>query len=166
MVYAGGHISGGHYNPAVTLGIWMRGSIARSDLIPYWLVQAAGAGVAALTVGYLKGHPISAPLSLAVLGPALLAEFLFTFALVLVMLNVATAGATSGNSYFGAAVGLTMMVGVFAVGGISGGAFNPAVVLGASLMGLLEWSNFIPYVAAQLAAAAAASVVFKLTASS
>jgi len=163
MVYAGGHISGGHYNPAVTLGVYMRGGFGIVDVIPYWVSQCAGAVVAAFAVAFLKGNPAVSPLILAEMGKPLLSEFLFTFALVYVVLNVATAKANAGNSYFGAAIGLTVMVGAFAVGNISGAAFNPAVVLGASLMGLLEFSNLIPYVAIQFAAAALASVIFKTT---
>ncbi len=162
VVYAGGHISGAHYNPAVTLGVWIRGELSTKDLLPYWLSQTAGALIAAVTVGYLKGNPTVAPLVLTTVGPALLAEFLFTFALVFVVLSVATVKATAGNSYFGLAIGATVLAGAFAVGGISGGAFNPAVVVGASVMGLLEWGNFAAYVIVQLIAGAAAATAFKV----
>ena len=71
-------------------------------------------------------------------GPALLAEFLFTFALVYVVLNAATAEGTSGNSFYGLAIGMTVMTGAFAVGDISGGAFNPAVALGICILGISD----------------------------
>ena len=110
MIYAGGHISGGHYNPAVTLGVWIRGKCDTKDVIPYWLFQIAGAVLAALAVKYLKGGAVTVPMNLNV-GPALLAEFLFTFALVYVVLNSATAKANSGNSFYGLAIGFTVLVG-------------------------------------------------------
>ena len=130
MVYAGGHISGGHYNPAVTLGILIRGKVQPADVVPYWVAQFAGAAVAALIVSkFLRAGVAVTPIAPHV-GPALLAEFLFTFALVYVVLNAATAEGTSGNSFYGLAIGMTVMTGAFAVGDISGGAFNPAVALG------------------------------------
>src|SRR5580704_9977725 len=95
MVFAGGHVSGGHYNPAVTLGVWMRGKCDTKDVAPYMISQFIGAGLAAATVGYLRaGAPVKA--MAPQIGPALLAEFLFTFALVFVVLNVATAKGTEG----------------------------------------------------------------------
>jgi len=161
MIYAGGHVSGGHYNPAVTLGIWMRGGIDQRDVVPYMLFQVAGAIVAAGIVGFLRrGAPV-VPLEPVALS-ALLAEFLFTFALVFVVLNVATAKATSGNSFYGFAIGATVMTGAFAVGGISGGAFNPAVAVGASVMGLSKWANLWIYFVAEFLAAVVAATVFKI----
>ena len=134
MIYAGGHISGAHYNPAVTLGVFLRGRCPVSDVLPYWGAQLLGAAAAALIVGFaLRGAPVS-PFQAPVFG-AFLAEFLFTFALVYVVLNVATADATDGNSYFGLAIGFTVLAGAFAVGQVSGAAFNPAVAIGASIRG-------------------------------
>jgi aquaporin Z len=160
MVYAGGHVSGGHYNPAVTLGVWMRGRCAAGDVLPYWISQLVGAGVAAVAVGYLRsGIEVSA--GSPAVGPALVAEFLFTFALVYVVLNSATAKGTDGNSFYGLAIGLTVMTGAFAVGDISGGAFNPAVAVGVSIMGLSAWSSLWIFLVANLAAGAVAASVFK-----
>ncbi|HET7842397.1 MAG TPA: aquaporin [Terriglobia bacterium] len=161
MVFAGGHISGGHYNPAVTLGVWMRGRCDTKDVVPYFVAQLIGAGLAALATKYLVGAPKAAPGELAV-GPALLAEFLFTFALVFVVLNVATAKGTAGNSFYGLAIGFTVTVGACAVGGISGGAFNPAVAVGVSTMGLALWSNIWIYLVSELLAGAAAALTFKV----
>ena len=127
MVYAGGHISGGHYNPAVTLGVLIRGKVKASDVVPYWVAQFAGAAVAALIVSKCFRAGVAVTPIAPHVGPALLAEFLFTFALVYVVLNAATAEGTSGNSFYGLAIGMTVMTGAFAVGDISGGAFNPAV---------------------------------------
>jgi aquaporin Z len=162
MVYAGGHISGGHYNPAVTLGILLRGKVQPADVVPYWIAQFAGATVAALIVSkiFRAGVAVS-PMALHV-GPALLAEFLFTFALVYVVLNAATAEGTSVNSFYGLAIGLTVMVGAFAVGDISGGAFNPAVALGTSILGISGWADIWIYLVANFAGGVVAAIVFQL----
>jgi len=160
MIYAGGHISGAHYNPAVTLGVYLRGRCPVSDVLPYWGAQMLGAVVAAWIVGFaLKGAPVS-PFVAPVLG-AFAAEFLFTFALVYVVLNVATAEATEGNSYFGLAIGFTVLAGAFAVGQVSGAAFNPAVAIGAAIRGMLLWSSMWLYIIAELLGGAAAAFAFK-----
>ena len=162
MVFAGGHISGGHYNPAVTLGIFIRGKLQSADVVPYWIAQLAGAAVAALLVNkVLRAGVAVTPIALHV-GPALLAEFLFTFALVYVVLNAATAEGTSGNSFYGLAIGMTVMTGAFAVGDISGGAFNPAVALGICILGISDWSNIWIYLLANFAAGALAAVIFQM----
>jgi aquaporin Z len=162
MVYAGGHISGAHYNPAVTLGVLIRGKVMVADVIPYIIAQVAGAGVAALVVRKcLRAGVAVAPIAPSV-GPALLAEFLFTFALVYVVLNAATAEGTSGNSFYGLAIGMTVMTGAFAVGDISGGAFNPAVAVGISMLGISTWSNIWIYLAADFGAAIVAAIIFNL----
>ena len=161
MIFAGGHISGAHYNPAVTLGILLRGKTDIATAAGYWVAQIIGAALAWLAVSALKpAMPPSPRLATLNTGPALLAEFLFTFALVYVVLNVATARETDGNSYFGLAIGFTVMAGAFAVGGVSGGAFNPAVAVGASLMNIFAWGNFWIYLVAELAAGVAAAVAF------
>jgi aquaporin Z len=161
MVFAGGHISGAHYNPAVTLGAWVRGKCETRDVPGYMISQIVGAMLAAWAVKYLKSGAAVAPISVAVL-PALVAEFLFTFALVFVILNVATAKGTSGNSFYGLAIGFTVMTGAFAVGNISGGVFNPAVAVGISMMGLSAWTNIWIYLVAELAAGAAAALAFEV----
>jgi len=121
LVYAGGHVSGGHYNPAVTLGVWLRGRLPAADVLPYWMAQIIGAAVATQVVLYLKGNPAVTPPDLKTV-PALVAEFIGTFALVYVVLNVATARGTTGNSYYGLAIGFTVLVMAFALGPVSGGA--------------------------------------------
>ena len=137
MVFAGGHISGAHYNPAVTLGVLIRGKLKAADVIPYWIAQCVAAAVAAIVVSKILRAGVAVTPIAPKLGPALLAEFLFTFALVYVVLNAATAEGTSGNSFYGLAIGMTVMTGAFAVGDISGGAFNPAVPIGISILGIL-----------------------------
>jgi aquaporin Z len=160
MVFAGGHISGAHYNPAVTLGVWMRGKCETKDMAGYWVAQFVGAGLAAAAVKYLKAGAAVQPITISV-GPALVAEFLFTFALVYVVLNVATADGTANNSFYGLAIGSTVTAGAYSVGNISGGVFNPAVAMGISIMGLSDWSNIWIYLMANFAAAALAATVFK-----
>jgi aquaporin Z len=135
MVYAGGHVSGGHYNPAVSLAAWMRGALPTKDLGPYWGSQLLGACFAAFLTYKFTGLTLHvAPAPTASVLKALTGEILFTFALAYVVLHTATAKATSGNSYFGLAIGSTVMVGAFAMGGISGGAFNPAVGIGPAIV--------------------------------
>src|SRR5947199_10761988 len=162
MVYAGGHISGAHYNPAVTLGVVIRGKLKAVDMVPYLISQIAGAALAAMiTVKFLRAG-IDVTAIAPKVGPALLAEFLFTFALVYVVLNAATAEGTSGNSFYGLAIGMTVMTGAFAVGDISGGAFNPAVALGICLLGISSWGNIWIYLVANFAAAVVAAVIFQM----
>lgn len=161
MIFAGGHVSGGHYNPAVTLGVWLRGRCDAKDLAGYWVSQVIGAALAAAAVKFVKGAVEVTAMTPAT-GPALLAEFLFTFALVYVVLNVATAKANAGNSFYGLAIGMTVMTGAFAVGNISGGAFNPAVAVGISILGLSSWANLWIYLVAELLAGAVAALTFKM----
>jgi aquaporin Z len=162
MIFAGGHISGAHYNPAVTLGVLIRGKVKAADVVPYWIAQFIAAAVAALLISKLLRAGVSVTPIVPKLGPALLAEFLFTFALVYVVLNAATAEGTSGNSFYGLAIGMTVMTGAFTVGDISGGAFNPAVALGISMLGLSSWSNIWIYLVANFAAAIVAAAVFNM----
>src|SRR4051812_44301036 len=158
MIYAGGHISGAHYNPAVTLAVWMRGKCLTRDVIPYVLGQVAGAALAAAVVVFLFGA--GKPMVIREVPRALVAEFLFTFALAYVVLNVATAKGTANNSFYGLAIGFTVMTGAFAVGGISGGAFNPAVAVGAAMMKLVQASQIWIHLVADFIGGAAAAGVF------
>jgi len=161
MIYAGGHISGGHFNPAVTLGVWLRGKCPTGDVVPYWVAQFVAAVVAALVLNYLKGDVSAKPLVLKP-GPALVAEFLYTFALLYVVLNSATAKGTANNSFYGLAIGFTVLAGAFSVGSISGAAFNPAVAVGISVMGLSSWANIWIYLVACFGGGAVAGVSFKM----
>ena len=161
MVFAGGHISGAHYNPAVTLGVLIRGKLKAADAVPYIVAQLLAAAAAAVAVKFLRAG-VDVTAIAPKIGPALLAEFLFTFALVYVVLNSATAEGTSGNSFYGLAIGMTVMTGAFAVGDISGGAFNPAVAVGISILGISSWSNLWIYLAANFGAAVVAAIVFNL----
>ncbi len=160
MVYAGGHISGGHYNPAVTLGVWMRGKCETKDVLPYMIAQILGACLASWLVLKMKYHNFimaAAPNT----ANAFWAELIFTFALVYVVLNVATAKKTANNSYYGLAIGFTFMVAIYAIGGISGGAVNPAVAIGLAIMGLIKASSIWLFIVANLLGGALAAGIFK-----
>jgi aquaporin Z len=161
MVFAGGPISGGHYNPAVSLAAAIRGALPMRNLIPYWIVQVVGGLAASGVVIYLKKDAIGAtPAMVPEVGPALVAEFLFAFALCFVVLSTATAKRSEGNSYFGWAIGFTVLVGAFAVGGISGGAFNPAVAVGLCTMKVVAFGSLWVYLVANLLGGVVAAGVF------
>jgi len=164
MVYMGGHISGGHYNPAVTLACLLRGACTVKDAVPYWIVQLAGGIVAAVTAKFLLAAAPGAPaLGEGVsTGQALVNECLFTFALASVVLHTATSKDHEGNSFYGLAIGSTVLIGAFAGGGISGGAYNPAVGLGANVINGTLGDVWI-YFAGPLIGGALAAVVFKIT---
>ncbi len=167
MVYMGGHISGAHYNPAVTVAVWMRGRHPASKIIPYWVAQILGSLVAAFVVHITTGRTFApAPSPEASGMQALIVEILYTFALVLVVLNVATAKSTVGNSFYGLAIGFTVAAGAFAGGPVSGGAFNPAVGIGPivieSFMGGGGYGNLWLYIVGPLAGAVVGALVFKL----
>ena len=161
MVYAGGHISGGHYNPAVSFAAAIRGALAWGQLIPYWISQVIGAACAALLVAHYAVLPetVGCPFSWV---QVVIGEFLFTFALCYVVLQVATSKKTEGNSYYGLAIGSTVLVGAFAVGGIFClGAFNPAVAVGLGLIKSACWAGVGIISAVNLIGGFCAALVYK-----
>jgi aquaporin Z len=158
MVFAGGYISGGHYNPAVSTGAMVRGKLTQQEWVAYIVTQLVAGVIGGLFASIVAGHQHAGPLGGT--GKVLLAELLFTFALVWVVLNVATAKGQEGNSFFGLAIGFTVLAGAFAVGAISGGAFNPAVALGQIVHGAVGFSNIWKYWLAQFIAGAVAGWVF------
>jgi aquaporin Z len=168
MVYMGGHVSGGHYNPAVSLAVFLRGKMASGgELVGYWAAQVAGALAAALAVRYIMGQTFApAPAEGGSAGAALLVEFLYTFALALVVLNSAASAKTHGNSFYGLAIGFTIVVAAFAGGPTSGGAFNPAVGIGPiavhATVGEGAWGALWLYLVGPLLGGAAAAWVFGL----
>ncbi len=158
MVFAGGHVSGGHFNPAVSTAVFVRGRMTFSEYGAYMVTQVVAAALAGVAVRVVGGHETAAPVASA--GKMLIAEFLFTFALGWVVLNVATARGTHGNSFYGLAIGFTVLTGAFAVGGISGGVFNPAIAVGGMVSGLFKWSNIWIYLLAEFLGGAAAAFAF------
>ncbi len=160
MIFAGGHISGGHYNPAVSLAVYLRGKSTLNEMLTYWVAQILAGAIAGALVIYMKGNPVVTVATPDALR-ALIAEFLFTFALCYVVLNVATATGTSGNSFYGLAIGFTVLTGAYAVGAVSGGAFNPAVAVGITVMGLSSVANIWIFLIANLLGGAAAAAVFR-----
>jgi aquaporin Z len=164
MVYAGGPVSGGHYNPAVSLAAMMRKALPVADFIPYIVSQILGAVVASMAVMTITGESFApSPAAGTSTISAFLVEFLFTFALAYVVLNVAVAKKVAGNSYFGLAIGFTVVVAAYAGGGISGGAFNPAVGIGPTIthatMGGGNWASLWLYIVGPFAGAALAALV-------
>jgi aquaporin Z len=135
MVHMGGHVSGAHYNPAVSVAMLMRGKLDATSFLGYVVAQIAGAVLAAVTVFGIVGQTFApAPSPTTSILAALLVEVLYTFALALVVLNVATSARTTGNSFYGLAIGFTVVAAAVAGGPISGGAFNPAVGIGPTLV--------------------------------
>ena len=163
MIYAGGHISGAHYNPAVTVSIYLRGACEKDEVLPYIVSQVIAAVSAAIVVESLLFPDALSP-EMADLGTdAVVAELLFTFALAYVILNVATTESTSGNGYYGAAIALVVLAGAITVGNISLASFNPAVTSALIVSGKLaiadSWMHFVP----QFVGAVMATYVYKFT---
>lgn len=158
MVFAGGHISGAHYNPAVSLAALLTGKVRRYQAASYALTQLAAGTLAALLVRAFVG-----PATPAVLGSdwkILVGELIFTLALAYVVLNVTSTEATKGNSFYGLAIGFTVATGIFAVGRTTGGVFNLAVALGGGVTGALTWRHWWMYVLASLFGGASAAALF------
>ncbi len=168
VIYMGGHISSAHYNPAVTLAFILCKKMYKSDVLGYLVAQFSAAFLATITASFLlKDHSSVIEISMLDLSlnifPALLAEFLGTFILCLVILNVAIAKGTAGNSFYGIAIGFTVIGIAYAFGGISGGAFNPAVAVGISMAEMVRWNDIWIFVVANFAGGAVAAFVFQLT---
>lgn len=167
MVYMGGHVSGAHYNPAVSLALALAGKMEKKDLLPYWLAQLTGSLAAAFLVRAVmaKTLPIAPSEAHSALA-AWLVEILFTLALALVVLNVATSRKTQGNSYYGLAIGFTVAAAAAAGGAVSGGAFNPAVGTGLTVVDALSsgagYGHLLLYWLGPLAGGVIASLIFRL----
>lgn len=162
MIFAGGHISGAHFNPAVTLGVWMRGKCSTADVPGYVIAQLVGGALAAFIGGNVLGKMPTAAATNMDIMPGMVAEILGTFALVWVILNVATAKSNAGNSFYGLAIGFTVTACAYTLGGFgSGGCFNPAVALGTLMNGLNTGANIGPIIIADLIGGALAALAFK-----
>lgn len=170
LVYTGGYISGAHYNPAVTLAVLLRGKIEADEAVKYTVVQIMGATVGALVYNLIQRSvfvPFPAGITNSV--SVFMVEALFTCALAFTVLQVATSPKTRGNQYYGLAIGAVLVAGIFAGGALSGGVYNPAVLLGTVLVDIsniaANFSNLIIYLVAQISGAALAALLFKKTAS-
>ncbi len=134
LVYTGAHISGAHYNPAVTLALFLQKEISVLDSVKYVISQIVGSTLAALSIYLMNTNMQVQPVLGDSVYPIFFSEIIFTFLLVFVILNVATHPTLKGNSFYGLAIGLTVMAGIFSVGPISGAVFNPAVSVGPSII--------------------------------
>lgn len=142
LVYAGGYLSGAHFNPAVSVAVYLRGKLTAGDLLPYIVGQCLGAVLAAMLAGFLLSSNHAEPLTKELdIIPALIAELLGTILYVYVFLNMFTTRRTSGNTYFGLAIGLAYLGCLYTFNSVSEGAFNPAVALGFAMAGLTSWSS-------------------------
>ena len=162
LVYALGYLSGGHFNPAVSVAVWLRGQIDRGEMLRYAAVQAAGAVAAFLLYQVLVGG----------VGPGLrgdapgfrvfLGETFFTFLTAFTFLHVRTARQQLGNAWFGAALGMSHYAGASALGRLTIGACNPALGLAFALAGYVPGWMILIYLTAGVIAGAAAAVVYRL----
>ena len=162
LVYACGHISKAHFNPATTVTYFCAGTHSRKDFIPYVVIILAGAISAAFTIDLLNPEGLAQVTAIEInISRVLIAEFAFTFALMWVILNVAIAKGTAGNQFYGLAIGFIVAAGAYAVGPISFAAFNPAVTLALCINGFLPWNVLVLYVVIQIVAATAAGLLFR-----
>ena len=166
LIYANGFMSGAVFNPAVTLALWLRGRLTPKEALAYSAVQIiAGVAAAAVTIVLTSAkpivQPIAAPPQYFALIPALLAEFIGTFALSLVILNVATSKTLEGNNFYGLAIGTTVIGLIYTFGSVSGSVFNPAVAVGLAVAQIGNWGNLWIYLVANFGGAALAALSYR-----
>ena len=161
MVFAGGHISGAHYNPAVTIAVFLRGKCSAADVPAYIFSQLLAASIASLLVNSFLINKMGAGLDLSTNAiQAIFAEALGTFALCWVVLNVASSKDTEGNSFYGVAIGLAFAACGFSLGGISGGAFNPAIAFSLGISQISGFNNLWIYFVGEFIGAVLAAYVY------
>ena len=168
MIFAAGHISGAHFNPAVSLAFFLRSKLTGMEFLFYAVAQVAG-GIAAavsatlLVSAKLRQIPLpfgDSPVFFGI-GQAFAAEIIGAFALVWVVLNVATSKALDGNNFYGLAIGFTQAAMMYTFSGVSGGFFNPAIAAGLSAIQLINYQNIWIYLIASPIGAALAAYAFK-----
>ncbi len=166
MTYAGGAVSGSHFNPAVSLAMLMGGRLDKNEFPYYVLAQVLGGFVAALIGVFLLGcgNAGSTNIQMRVNDPicALIAEFLGSFLLVYVYLTVMDTRSGAANSSNGLALGFALITVSYSLGSISGGAFNPAVGIGSIAAGMAAWSDIWIYLVGPLLGGAAAATTFQV----
>jgi len=143
LVFAFGPISGAHFNPAVTIGLYLAGRCPKAHVAPYLVAECIGATAAAFVALQLRTVHDAAFEPAHAAGFA--AEAIWTFLLVCVILQI-TSKRNSNNQWFGIVVGTTVAAGAYVMGPDSGAAFNPAVYLGLALDGVLAWSDWWIYI--------------------
>lgn len=159
MIYATGHVSKAHFNPAVTVGFWIRGELDVREIIPYFLAEFGGAVAGAFLAAFLY-NTTGTPVPETDLARVFVAELFFTFALVFVIMSVATAEGAKGNQFYGAAIAAIVVGGILCVGDISGAVFNPCVAIGMLAVGLKDLSTLWVFLVAQFLGGALAVLVF------
>jgi len=166
-IYAGRHLSGAVYNPAVTVTLWMRGSLQAKTLLAFWVAQVAAGVVAAFVATSVVRTMPNLTMPSQPFAPdmraAIIVEFLFTFLLCFVVLQVATTEKAKGNSYYGVAIAMVVLAGALTVGTVSSAVFNPAVGATLVALGHLTLPTYLTYVGAQMAGAVLAGGLFKIT---
>lgn len=168
VVYLGGYISGAHYNPAVSIAVFLQKKIDTTTLVKYIATQIIAAMLASFTYLILtRANFYISPGEGSSFGTAVLAEMLFTFVLCTVVLHTAVSEKTKGNSYFGLAIGATVGVAGLTIGNISGAALNPAVGIGPLLIdfNLLKFAFSYGgiYIIGPISGAVLASLVYTIT---
>eukprot|EP01038_Epipyxis_sp_PR26KG_P011084 gene11084-14879_t len=172
MVYAGGAISGGHYNPAVSMAVYFRSiNTSPSRMRPidcglYMSVQVFAVFMAGLVAAFVNGglKDIASPAisSNHTTTQAFFAEFFFTFLLILSVLSTATFNKVKGNSFFGLAIGFAVIGGAISVGDISGGVLNPAIGFALPLITGNKPSDIWVYIISEFCASIFAAIVFRI----
>lgn len=137
MVYAGGYISGGHYNPAVSTAISLTRSFGKGKISSYFLAQLIGSVSALLIAKGMTGQSFAPAPTGSIFFAPLIAEILFTMLLCYVVLHTAVSKESKGNQYYGMAIGMCLLVAATVAGPISGAVLNPAIGLGAYIVAYL-----------------------------
>jgi len=173
LVFYGGHISGAHYNPAVTFGakLTFRDHIGWRKSALYVVIQYIGSFLAALTYWGITNKTFTfRPGAGYDNWQALVVELIYTFLLVSVMINTATTKSQAGNSFFGLAIGFAVLVGAFTIGPISGATMNPAVATGATLVDFIHYNGSVDHIkhlwvywVGPFAGAVLAALIFRIT---
>ena len=149
LIYAFGHISGAHFNPSITIAVYIRGFITISDAFIFILVQLIGGFIGALCAWLITGiQPYIEPGNKYKdrYGSVFVIEFIYAFAIAIVVINVATTEAQRGNFFYGVSIGMCICAAVASAQKISGGAFNPAVGTALSITNVMRDHGTFKYI--------------------
>lgn len=153
MIFATGDVSGGHYNPAVTVSIHLTHpqTVSFNKAVRYIIAQTIGGITAALLGGWIMGNTETlSPGENRTAFDAMSAEVFFAMALCFVVLNVATTKQDAKNSYFGIAIGFTVAAAAYAIGPVSGCALNPAVSFSVMMAHFINTGTGLSYIVVYL----------------